>query len=329
MQNDKCVFMNEYVKKNEKSLIGLFKKMPYGAEFNLMDREYKYHKARPSGLFPHTSVVFIGIEPLDSGLVFELRNGGTITTDEYGVVEEGVYVFPIGTSDWDEDKVIGFARKCDAAKWIAEKTGLKNQDGFRAVDALVRWIKAGGIERKLAELPYAREEAEDETNRRLNSFTDFTKQRLIERYGSIAGFKEDEIERIMTAKAIYGVFGFPYGKTKKDIGIDREVENSWNTLTDEVKAELVNEYGSEENYKARDRERRKCAIALKRLCQKVKADADAAVDGHWDSLSEKEKAEIIEEFGSEENYKSWKRHTDNIMRKCLERKRQNEEGDNI
>lgn len=38
-----------------------------------------------------------------------------------------------------------------------------------------------------------------------------------------------------------------------------------------------------------------------------------------DSLSENEKAEIIEEFGSEENYKAWKRHTDSIMRKCLER----------
>ena len=308
--------MNE---QSTKSLIRLFKKIPYGAEFNLMDREYKYHKAHPSGLFPHTSVEFIGIEQLDSGLVFELCNGGIITTDEYGVVEEGVYVFPIGTSGWDEDKVIGFARKCDAAKWIAEKTGLKNQDGFRAVDALIRWIKADGIEKKLAELPYAREEAEDETNRKWNSFTDSTKQHLIERYGSIANYKDDEIERIMTAKAIYGVFGFPYGKTKRDIDIDRDVEDSWNTLTDEVKAELINEYGSEENYKARDKERRNTAVALKRLCQKVKADADAAVDGHWDALSENEKAEIIEEFGSEENYKAWKKHTDNIMRKCLER----------
>lgn len=278
--------MNE---QSTKSLIWLFRKMPYGAEFNLMDREYKYHKAHPSGLFPHTSVVFIGIDQPNNRLVFELYNGGgTITTDEYGVAEEGVYVFPIGTREWDEDKVIGLARKCDAGKWIAEKTGLKNQDGFKAVDALVRWIKAGGIERKLAELPYAREEAEDETNRRWNSFTDFTKQHLIERYGSIANYKDDEIERIMTAKAIYGVFGFPYGKSKADIDIDGEVENSWNTLTDEVKAELINEYGSEENYKARDRERRKSASALERLCQKVKADADAVVDGHWDTRSSSE-----------------------------------------
>lgn len=321
--------MNEYMKKNEKSLIGLFNKIPYGAEFNLMDREYKYHAPQQSGMFPHTSVVFIGIDQLNNRLVFELRNGGIIATDEYGVAEEGVYVFPLGTRQWDDDKVISDARKYDAAKWIAETTGLKNRNGLVALDALVRWIKSDGIQRMLDNLPCALDEANDEANRKWNSFRAETKDRLIKAYGSENGFKEDERERIMMAKAIYGVFGFPYGKSKRDIVINNEVENSWNTLTDEVKAELINEYGSEENYKVRDRERRETAIALERLSQKVKVDADAAVDGHWNSLSEKEKAEIIEEFGSEENYKSWKRHTNNIMRKCLERKGQNEEGDNI
>jgi predicted Fe-S protein YdhL (DUF1289 family) len=269
----------------------------------------------------HTAVRFIGIDNANEWLVFELRDGSSrIGTDKYGVAEEGVYIFPIGISAWDEEKIISTARKHDAAKWIAEKTGLKNSNALDALNALVMWIKNDGVQKKINELPYALDEAEDETNGRWNSFSDATKRKFIESYGSIAGFKDDEVKRIMTAKALYGIFGFQYGRCKKNIEAEKAVNDSWNALSDETKADIIAEYGSEENYKARDKERYKMAHALKGLGDMLKTKADTIVDEHWDSLSDDEKAAIIEEFGSESNYKAWKKHTDNIMRKCLERK---------